>query len=81
MAITTQTPTQPQGVTLLGAEFLTDDDLARELDVSRRTIARWNAKRQGPPRIIQGRTILYKRSSVIRWLEDREQSQPRARRR
>jgi predicted DNA-binding transcriptional regulator AlpA len=71
-------PTSTHTATLLGDDFLTEDELSRQLDVSKRTIARWNSKRQGPPRIVTGRTILYRRASVLDWLTSREQTQARA---
>jgi predicted DNA-binding transcriptional regulator AlpA len=64
---------------LLAGEFFEPDALARELNVSPRTIARWHARREGPPRVKQGRTILYRKSAVIEWLQSRERAQPRAR--
>jgi hypothetical protein len=72
--------TVQQAAPLIGGEFIKPDDLARELGVSPRTVARWHARREGPPRCVQGRLILYRRAAVTAWLADREQSQPRARR-
>jgi hypothetical protein len=53
-------------------DYLSDVELAQELDVSPRTIARWRAMREGPPLTRVGRRIMYRRSSVRLWLEGRE---------
>jgi DNA-binding transcriptional regulator YiaG len=47
------TTTSTQAAPLLSGEFLTDSDLARELNVSTRTIARWNALHRTPQRPVQ----------------------------
>ena len=52
----------------LRTEYLSIEDLARELNRSPRTIARWHTARIGPPRIKVKKLILYKRSDVERWL-------------
>jgi hypothetical protein len=53
--------------------YLTPQQLAAELGVSERTVARWHAARQGPPRVMIGRKPYYKRTSVTeRWLASRE---------
>ena len=64
------------GIPLLGDDYLTQQDLARELHVSVRTLARWRVERIGPPRIVVGRLLLYRRAAVRDWLESREE-QPR----
>lgn len=48
--------------------FLRRKDLAKQLGVSPRTIDRWEALRQGPPRVRVGRTILYSIQSARYWL-------------
>ena len=65
---------------LLGAEFLAPDDLARELGISPRTLHRWHTERAGPPRVVVGRTILYRRASVLSWLESLEKEVARPKR-
>jgi predicted DNA-binding transcriptional regulator AlpA len=55
------------------AGFLRRDELARQLGLSPRTIDRWEALREGPPRVHVGRTILYNVESVREWLRSREQ--------
>ncbi len=56
---------------LLG-DYLTRDQLATELGVSVRTLDRWNTARSGPPRVVVGRTILYRIDSVREWLSSLE---------
>ena len=70
-----------QAAPLLGTEYLTPDGLARELHVSDRTLARWHVERVGPPRVVIGRTILYRRESVLAWLASREDAPRKANRR
>jgi hypothetical protein len=53
-------------------DFLTRDELASELRRSPRTLDRWEALGIGPPRTLVGRTILYRRASVQRWLDAQE---------
>jgi hypothetical protein len=54
------------------SEFLTKEQLAEELACNPRTLDRWETLRQGPPRTHVGRKILYRRSSVHRWLAAQE---------
>jgi hypothetical protein len=69
------------GIPLLGDDYLTQQDLARELHVSVRTIARWHVERIGPPRIVVGRLLLYRRVTIRQWLESREEQPHRKGRR
>jgi hypothetical protein len=58
----------------LSAKFFTEEELARELDRTTRTLRRWHSQRTGPPRTMIGSRIYYRRESVFRWLvEDREE--------
>jgi predicted DNA-binding transcriptional regulator AlpA len=52
--------------------YLRPIDLARELGVSVRTLCRWHALRQGPPRIKVGRQSLFSATSVHQWLASLE---------
>lgn len=56
------------------SEFLTKKELAAELRRDVRTVERWSALGLGPPRTCFGRTVLYKRSSVQKWLAEQEQA-------
>jgi predicted DNA-binding transcriptional regulator AlpA len=69
----TVTANQPEAtIALLGSDYLTPEQLAQALGFSPRTLARMHVSRQGPPRVVLGRTILYRRASVLEWLEARE---------
>jgi hypothetical protein len=54
------------------ADYLSPEQLAIEIGVSLRTVARWHALRHGPPRVMLGRRPMYKRSSVAAWIERQE---------
>jgi hypothetical protein len=60
------------------SEFLTKQELAAELRRHVRTLDRWIALGIGPPRTCIGRTVLYRRLSVEKWLVAQEQSCPRS---
>jgi Helix-turn-helix domain len=62
---------------LLGNDFLTPTELARELKIHERTLARFNAARVGPPRIKIGKKVFYARKSVLHWIESLEQTPPK----
>jgi excisionase family DNA binding protein len=55
------------------SDFLTATELAAQLGVSARTLDRWEALDEGPPRTRIGRRVLYRRESVRAWLAAREQ--------
>jgi predicted DNA-binding transcriptional regulator AlpA len=69
----TTRPTLAQNDSLVLAGYLRRDELAQALGISPRTIDRWQALREGPPRVHVGRTILYNIESVRDWLRSREQ--------
>lgn len=56
----------------LGAEYYTRQQLADELAMSVRTLDRWHAHREGPPRIAKGNLVLYSRAAVRDWLASLE---------
>jgi predicted DNA-binding transcriptional regulator AlpA len=56
-------------------EFLSDRDLAAELKVSTRTLARWRRLREGPAITRIGRRVAYRREAVRQWLASRELEQ------
>jgi len=72
--------TETNRVALL-SEYVTPAQLARELDVSERTVHRWHALRQGPPRTKIGNKVLYRRAAVDSWLSRHESDPDRERRR
>jgi excisionase family DNA binding protein len=49
-------------------EMLTAAELARELKVSRRTLARWRSEGSGPPFVRVGRSPRYRWADVQAWL-------------
>jgi excisionase family DNA binding protein len=58
-----------------GDELLTEQELADELKVSRRTLQRWRREGTGPNWIRVGKAPRYRRSAVAAWL-DRQQGSP-----
>jgi Helix-turn-helix domain len=54
------------------ADYASPEQTAAELGVSTRTLARWRAKRTGPPYTLIGRKLQYRRSSMTAWLQRRE---------
>lgn len=53
--------------------FFSKKELAKELGRNPRTLDRWEVLGVGPPRTHVGRQVLYRRSSVERWLADQEE--------
>lgn len=56
--------------------YLSEVQLAKELNRNPATIVRWRKKQIGPPFIPFGKTILYRRESVLDWLKSKEVSPP-----
>jgi len=54
------------------SDWINREDLAQQLSVTTDTLARWAAQGSGPPRIRIGRRVLYRRSSVEKWLSEME---------
>lgn len=74
--------TPPNPADLL-RDFVTEPELAKALQITRRTLIRWYQERSGPPRTRVGKRILYRRAAVIEWLRAHEQRpcrSPRTRR-
>src|SRR4051794_39026669 len=61
-----------------GRRYVRPEILAAIFDVSSRTVSRWEARRQGPPRISLGNMVLYDLQKIPAWLESRESSPIRA---
>jgi hypothetical protein len=55
-------------VVIAGESHLTDAGFARQARVSTRTVARWDARRQGPPWVGLGRRKLRRPADVHAWL-------------
>ena len=53
--------------------YLTVEQLAQQLNISTRTLARWHARRVGPPITKVGSTTYYREDSVREWLIKQEQ--------
>lgn len=53
-------------------EYLTREELASELRISPRTIARWENQPNGLPATELGGRMLYRRESVRKWIQSRE---------
>ena len=56
------------------SEFFEKEQLANELNKTPRTLDRWDALGMGPPRTRVGRRVLYRRTSVQKWLAAQEKS-------
>jgi len=61
-------------------DYMTRDELATELGVTPRTIMRWQDQPDGLPYVEMGGRIIYRRQSILTWLEGRER-RPNQRRR
>ncbi len=64
---------QPPHAQFLGG-YVTEVECAKELGISRRTLQRWHRLREGPPRTLVGKKIMYRREAVAAWLREREQA-------
>jgi hypothetical protein len=77
---TPTTTKQAQSIgAIVGEDFFSEEQLGLELNVTLRTLRRWQQLRIGPPRTRVGRRVLYRKTAVIQWLVNREQ-QPLRRR-
>jgi phage terminase Nu1 subunit (DNA packaging protein) len=57
--------------------LLTEQQLAAIAGVDVRTVQNWRTARTGPPFTRFGRTVVYHRESLLRWLKEREvETQP-----
>ncbi len=56
------------------AEYLSRDELAKQLSRCPRTLDRWDSLKIGPPRTIIGRRVLYRRAAVQEWLLSHEEA-------
>ena len=55
------------------ADYLTKAQIAAELHVSVRTVARWRVLRTAPKAVRIGNRIYFKRADVRAWLEQRSE--------
>ncbi len=72
---TTTMAGQDQPLNLL-ADWISRDQLAGELGVASDTLARWEARHEGPPCTRIGRKVFYRRTSVEAWIRAQEQVRP-----
>ena len=61
-------------------DYLTEEALAREIEVTVRTLRRWRKERRGPPITHIGRQVRYSLTGLRAWLAANEQQMPRAKR-
>lgn len=73
----TESPSQRH----LLADYLSEEELARELGRAQRTLQEWRAKRIGPPFTRIGRAYYYAKDHVRTWIASNTQTPVRARRR
>jgi phage terminase Nu1 subunit (DNA packaging protein) len=66
-------------IEVAGQRYSTPAGLARLLGVSLRTLARWDERRQGPPKIKVGKLVLYDLGKLHAWLESHERAPAAAR--
>ncbi len=59
-------------IDIAGRRYVTARRLSEILKVSVRTLARWNARRIGPPKIAIGKTVLFDVAKLPDWLASRE---------
>jgi len=54
------------------ADWISRNELARELGITTDTLGRWAAQRKGPAYVKAGRKIFYRRDVVRAWLQSKE---------
>jgi hypothetical protein len=62
---------RPIPSTAVTSDYVSERELAAELNISLRTLRRWRVLRIDPPITKVGRTVLYSKTSIARWLEAR----------
>ena len=58
------------------ADWISREQLACALDLTTDTLARWEARRQGPPCTRIGRKTFYRRAAIQEWIRAQEQAHP-----
>ena len=58
------------------ADWISREELARALGVKPDTLARWEARREGPPCTRIGRKTFYRRAAVRDWIGAQERVHP-----
>jgi hypothetical protein len=59
-------------IEIAGRRYVRQQRLATILGVTARTLARWNARGIGPPKITIGKTVLFDLAKLPEWLAARE---------
>ena len=62
-------------------DYLSENELAKQLKKTPRTLQRWRRNRIGPPHTPMGRDIYYRREAVLEWLRARQRVMVRERKR
>lgn len=57
--------------------YITEEELARQLRRSRRTVCRWRVAGEGPPYVMVGVSYYYRIAAINEWLLAREVTPPR----
>ncbi len=60
------------GGNVIMSEWIGREELARELGITPRTLAKWATARIGPPMVRVGRRVFYRRAAVREWLKRQE---------
>lgn len=53
-------------------DLLTIDQLADYLELPKSTLYQWRSRQRGPRSLTVGRRIRYRKTDVIKWLEEQE---------
>lgn len=61
-------------------DYQTEQETARDLGVSVRTLRLWRQRREGPAWVKVGKRVVYAKRSILGWLESSEQQPVRRRR-
>lgn len=64
-------PTAPLGALVALGEVSSTDDLARYLQVPKKTVYAWNSAGTGPRLVRIGKYVRYRREDVQTWLAER----------
>ena len=68
--------TSKQSGSLL-AGYLSESEVAKELQLTTRTLRAWRQQRRGPAHLQVGRSVLYPREGILAWLAAQVQQAPR----
>ncbi len=60
-------------------DYLTAEQAAKQLGITRRTLDAMCARREGPPRTRIGRRVYYRKEALADWLLQQEHRQARSR--